>query len=47
MIQAASILFPIFEAPGWMMKIFVIALAAGFPIALVIARAPERQGNAR
>jgi TolB-like protein/Tfp pilus assembly protein PilF len=41
LIQAASILFPTFEAPGWVMKIFVVALAAGFPIALVIAWAFE------
>jgi TolB-like protein/Flp pilus assembly protein TadD len=41
LIQAASILFPTFEAPGWVMKIFVIAVAAGFPIALVMAWAFE------
>ncbi len=41
LIQAASILFPTFEAPGWAMKVFVIAVAAGFPIALVIAWAFE------
>src|SRR3977135_1092994 len=37
LIQAASILFPTFEAPGWVMKVFVTVIAAGFPIALVIA----------
>jgi serine/threonine-protein kinase len=41
LIQAASILFPTFEAPGWVMKVFVAAIAAGFPIALVIAWAFE------
>ncbi len=41
LIQAASILFPTFEAPGWVMKVFVIAIAAGFPVALVIAWAFE------
>jgi TolB-like protein/Tfp pilus assembly protein PilF len=41
LIQAASILFPTFEAPGWVMRIFVIAVAAGFPIALVVAWAFE------
>ena len=41
LIQAASILFPTFEAPGWAMKIFVIAVTAGFPIALVVAWAFE------
>jgi TolB-like protein/Tfp pilus assembly protein PilF len=41
LIQAASILFPTFEAPTWVMKVFVTAVAAGFPIALVIAWAFE------
>lgn len=41
LIQAGSILFPTFEAPGWVMKVFVILIAAGFPIALVIAWAFE------
>ena len=41
LIQAGSILFPTFEAPGWVMKVFVTAIAAGFPIALVIAWAFE------
>src|SRR5205807_544599 len=37
LIQASSILFPTFEAPGWVMKVFVSVVAAGFPIALVLA----------
>src|SRR3982074_3594272 len=41
LIQAASILFPTFEAPTWVMKAFVIMVAAGFPISLVIAWAFE------
>jgi len=41
LIQAASILFPTFEAPAWVMKVFVTLIAAGFPIALVIAWAFE------
>src|SRR5438552_2482065 len=41
LIQAASILFPTFEAPGWMMKVFVAIVAAGFPIALILAWAFE------
>jgi TolB-like protein/Flp pilus assembly protein TadD len=41
LIQAASILFPTFEAPPWMMKIFVILIILGFPIALVFAWAFE------
>src|SRR2546421_8291288 len=41
LIQAASILFPTFEAPAWAMKGFVVILAAGFVLALVIAWAFE------
>jgi TolB-like protein/cytochrome c-type biogenesis protein CcmH/NrfG len=41
LIQAASIWFPTCEAPGWVMKAFVTAIAAGFPIALVLAWAFE------
>lgn len=41
LIQAASILFPTFEAPTWVMKVFVAAIILGFPIALVIAWAVE------
>ena len=41
LIQAGSILFPTFEAPGWVMKAFVAIIAAGFPIALVLAWAFE------
>jgi TolB-like protein len=41
LIQACSILFPTFEAPGWVMKVFVTVIVAGFPIALIIAWAFE------
>src|SRR5712691_10650126 len=41
LLQAASILFPTFEAPPWTMKVFVAVIALGFPIALVIAWAFE------
>jgi adenylate cyclase len=41
LIQAGSILFPTFEAPGWVMKVFVMVIAAGFVIALFIAWAFE------
>ena len=41
LIQAASILFPTFEAPSWVMKIFVAIVALGFPIALILAWAFE------
>jgi len=36
-IQAASILFPTFEAPVWALRVFVLAMFIGFPIALVMA----------
>jgi TolB-like protein/Tfp pilus assembly protein PilF len=41
LVQAASILFPTFEAPPWIMKVFVAIVALGFPVALVIAWAFE------
>jgi TolB-like protein/Flp pilus assembly protein TadD len=41
LLQAASILFPTFEAPTWVMKVFVVLVAAGFVVALVIAWAFE------
>jgi TolB-like protein/lipoprotein NlpI len=41
LIQAASILFPTFEAPAWVMKAFVVFLALGFVLALMISWAFE------
>jgi len=41
LIQAGSILFPTFEAPSWVMKVFVTLIATGFVIALIIAWAFE------
>jgi TolB-like protein/Tfp pilus assembly protein PilF len=41
LIQAASILFPTFEAPRWVMKVFVTAVILGFPVALILAWAFE------
>src|SRR5436309_10548163 len=41
LLQAASILFPTFDAPPWTMKVFVAVIAFGFPIALIIAWAFE------
>ncbi len=40
-LQVAAVFFPTFEAPGWVMKVFVAAVVAGFPLALVIAWAFE------
>jgi TolB-like protein/Flp pilus assembly protein TadD len=41
LIQAASILFPTFEAPAWVMKVVVSAIILGFPVALIFAWAYE------
>ncbi len=37
LLQAASILFPAFEAPAWAMKLLVVAVVAGFGMTLVLA----------
>ena len=41
LIQATSILSSIFDVPPWVMKVVVIAIAFGFPIALILAWAFE------
>jgi TolB-like protein/Tfp pilus assembly protein PilF len=41
LIQAASILFPTYEAPSWVMKVFIAMLLLGFPVALILAWAFE------
>ena len=41
LIQAGSILFPTFDAPAWMMKVFVVLLVLGFAPALMFAWAFE------
>src|SRR6266536_439046 len=41
LIQAASIFFPAFDAPPWVMKVFIIVIIFGFPVALVVAWAFE------
>ena len=41
LIQAASILFPTFDAPPWAMKVFVVVLVLGFPATLVFSWAFE------
>jgi TolB-like protein/Flp pilus assembly protein TadD len=40
-IQAASILFPAFNAPQWAMQIVILVLVIGFPIALIFSWAFE------
>src|SRR5438552_13265244 len=41
LIQAASILLPTFEAPTWVMKVFVVLLALGFVMSVMISWAFE------
>src|ERR1043166_403598 len=41
LIQAASILFPTFDAPSWVMKAFVALLVLCFPVALILSWAFE------
>jgi len=36
-VQAASIGFPAFEAPGWALRVFIFVVLLGFPVALVLA----------
>jgi TolB-like protein/cytochrome c-type biogenesis protein CcmH/NrfG len=41
LLQGASIVLPSFEAPGWTMKVLIVALAIGLPVAAVLAWAFE------
>ena len=41
LIQVASILFPTFDAPPWVMRVFTIILILGFPVAIILAWAYE------
>src|SRR5216117_4344703 len=41
LIQAASIFFPAFDAPSWVMKIFIIVIIFVFPVALIFSWAFE------
>jgi adenylate cyclase len=41
LIQAASIFLPAFDAPPWVMKIFIIVTIFGFPVALIFSWAFE------
>lgn len=40
-IQAASIALPAFDAPAWVLRVFILVLLLGFPVALVMAWAFE------
>src|SRR5712692_8987600 len=41
LLQAASIFLPAFDAPSWVMKIFIIVIIFGFPVALIFSWAFE------
>src|SRR5437870_11882129 len=41
LIQAASILFPTYGAPPWTMKVLVVLIVLGFPVALIFSWAFE------
>lgn len=41
LIQAGSIFFPAFDAPPWAMKVLIIIVVLGFPVALVLSWAFE------
>jgi TolB-like protein/lipoprotein NlpI len=41
LLQVAATVFPIFDAPGWVLKVFTVALVLGFPVAVILAWAYE------
>src|SRR4051794_1822533 len=41
LVQVTTQVFPIFEIPNWAMRLIVLAIVVGFPVALVIAWAFE------
>src|SRR5947199_4668931 len=41
LIQAASIFLPTFDAPQWVMKVFILVIIFGFPVALILSLAFE------
>lgn len=47
LVQVATQVFPFFEIPNWAVRLVVLAIVIGFPIALVIAWAFEltRKGS--
>jgi len=40
-LQVAATVFPIFETPAWVLQVFTVLLALGFPLAVVLAWAYE------
>ena len=45
LVQVTAQVFPIFEIPNWALRLIVLAIIIGFPIALVIAWAFELTGR--
>src|SRR4051794_12706279 len=45
-VQLAGTVFPIFHAPEWTQQVFVVLIALGFPIALILAWAFDIQDGA-
>ena len=49
LMQVASQIFPFFEIPNWAVRLVVLHLVIGFPVALILARAfeltPEAYGR--
>ena len=41
LLQAASIFLPAFDAPSWVMRIFILLIVSGFPVALILSWAFE------
>ncbi|MDX1444499.1 MAG: adenylyl cyclase, partial [Gammaproteobacteria bacterium] len=41
LVQVASIALPTFEAPAWVLRVFMFFLLLGFPVALIMAWALE------
>src|SRR5436190_14511381 len=40
-IQLASAVFPAWDLPGWALRLIILLLLAGFPVALILAWALE------
>ena len=40
LMQVASQIFPFFEIPNWAVRLVVLVLIVGFPVALILAWAP-------
>ena len=51
LMQVFDVILPVFEAPGWVLKVLIVVLLAGLPIALALAWSfeitPEQSGRAR